>query len=333
MSNAPAKNALKRIATLLFVASLIVSLYITTGLSMAAATNDGYVLTGNQRDDIVAVALSQVGRTNADHRYRADNAAWCASFVVWSARSAGIDESIIKTTGYATADDLGVQYVGRSADRTVGINYTPQRGDLIFFDWASNGFCYKAPASFYGDHVGIVTGVSSEGYVHTLEGNSNGMVRERSYLLSDVNIKGYGIPNYRTSAGTSTAGQPICFRMKSGAKTPAFSDCNGTVPCGSVYRNDVVTVTEVYSNGVARLICPWDDGSDHVIFCSISSLRFKAEKYINCYDSAGNKVGRAYPGDICRVVSIDPQRGVVECFVPWDTGADKLVCIFASEIF
>ena len=106
--------------------------------SANAAYENTYINTGNQRVDIIGVAQTQVGNTNSSHKYRSDDASWCASFVVWCARQAGIDASIIKTTGWATADDLGVTYKGRSADRTVGISYTPQSGDLIFFDWSSN---------------------------------------------------------------------------------------------------------------------------------------------------------------------------------------------------
>ena len=161
--------------------------------SQSTITNNS---NGNQqRKRIVEIAKTQLGKTNANHTYRNDDYAWCASFVVWCARQAGIDKSIIKTSGYATADDLGVEYRGRSADRKTGINYTPQSGDLIFFDWAFDGYNYKAPASAHGDHVGIVEKVEN-GYVTTIEGNSGGKVKSITYKLTDRNIKGYGIPKY-----------------------------------------------------------------------------------------------------------------------------------------
>ena len=173
-------------------------------LHAKATYENTYSNTGNQRVDIVEVAKTQIGNTNG-LKYRSDGASWCAAFVVWCARQAGIGSSIIKNTGWATADDLGVTWRGRNSDRTVGINYTPQSGDLIIFDWSSNGYCYKSPASSYGDHVGIVEYVSN-GYVHTIEGNSGspGSVKRRTYSLSSSEIKGYGIPNYSGSAASET---------------------------------------------------------------------------------------------------------------------------------
>ncbi len=166
-----------------------------------AAYENTYKNTGNQRKDILGVAKTQIGNTNGN-KYGSGN--WCAHFIVWCARQAGIGESIIKTTGWATADDLGIAYKGRSADRTVGISYTPQPGDIIIFDYYNaekeNYYCYKEPPSNYGDHVGIVEYVS-DGYVHTIEGNSgkNPSVKRQSYKLTYSEIKGYGIPKYKNS--------------------------------------------------------------------------------------------------------------------------------------
>ncbi len=194
------KNRVKKSLSLLLA---VIMLLCAVPMSGSAAYENTYTNTGNQRSDIVGVAKTQVGNTNG-LKYRSDGNSWCAAFVVWCARQAGIGSNTIKNTGWATADDLGVTYKGRNADRTTGINYTPQSGDLIIFDWKSNGYCYKSPASNYGDHVGIVDYVSN-GYVYTIEGNSKNSsgvyaVRKKSYSLNDSEIKGYGIPNYSGSS-------------------------------------------------------------------------------------------------------------------------------------
>ena len=93
---------------------------------------------------------------------------------------------------------MGVSYKGRSADRKVGINYTPQSGDIIIFDWSNDGYNYSSPASAYGDHVGIVEYVKN-GEVHTIEGNSSDSVKRNSYSLNSSEIKGYGVPNYTST--------------------------------------------------------------------------------------------------------------------------------------
>lgn len=176
---------------------LVIILILSSSLfSASAAYENTHTNTGNQRTDIIAVAKTQVGNTNG-LKYRSDGASWCAAFIVWCARQANIGSSIIKNTGWATAYDLGVTYYGRNADRSNSITYTPKSGDIIIFDWSSNGYCYKSPPSYYGDHVGLVEYVEN-GYVHTIEGNSGnpGIVRRKSYSLSSSEIKGYGVPDY-----------------------------------------------------------------------------------------------------------------------------------------
>lgn len=187
---------MKKVVSLLLVLMMLLS---TSVVTASAAYENTYTNTGNQRVDILGVAKTQVGNTNG-LKYRSDGASWCASFIVWCARQANIDSSIIKNTGWATADDLGITYYGRNADRTNTITYTPKAGDVIIFDWSSNGYCYKSPPSFYGDHVGLVEYVEN-GYVHTIEGNSGspGAVRRKSYSLSSSEIKGYGVPAYENT--------------------------------------------------------------------------------------------------------------------------------------
>lgn len=60
-------------------------------------------------------------------------------------------------------------------------------GDIIFFDWESDG---------HSDHVGIVE-KSENGKVYTIEGNSNDdMCRQKEYDINSSVIFGYGTPIY-----------------------------------------------------------------------------------------------------------------------------------------
>ena len=61
--------------------------------------------------------------------------------------------------------------------------YTPNSGDLIFFNWDQDGWI---------DHVGIVEKVEN-GRVYTIEGNSGDACEQNSYPLEDRQIYGYGI--------------------------------------------------------------------------------------------------------------------------------------------
>lgn len=193
-------KVLKKILCLIFALLTLTACLIVPA---SAAYENTYKNTGDQRKDIVGVAKTQVGNTNGS-KYCNSGSAWCAYFVVWCARQAGIDSSIIKNTGWACAADLGVTYKGRSADRKTGINYTPLPGDIIIFDWSYDGYNYASPASEHGDHVGIVVEVKN-GMVYTIEGNSSGKVREKSYSLNSSEIKGYGVPKYKTTSGSQSA--------------------------------------------------------------------------------------------------------------------------------
>ena len=176
-------------------------------------------LTGNQRLDLINVALTQVGYHEGNsisqlggsnqtgtlnyteygywygHHVLGNNAGffneWCAMFVSWSARIAQIPKSIINNAAYAHAGTnpyyFNVTYYPRGY-------YTPKPGDLIFYDWAGNGRSW--------DHVGIVVFIWN-GRVHTVEGNASEMVLMRDVSLNDSEIQGYGAPKYTSAAASA----------------------------------------------------------------------------------------------------------------------------------
>jgi len=65
-------------------------------------------------------------------------------------------------------------------------SYTPKAGDIIFFDWESDG---------NSDHVGIVEKIE-DGIVYTIEGNSDDACKQRNYPIGSSVVCGYGIPMY-----------------------------------------------------------------------------------------------------------------------------------------
>lgn len=117
---------------------------------------------------------------------------WCAIFVSWCARRAGGCAGGIPNYASCTHAVKLFQRAGAWRDRG---GYTPQRGDLIFFDWN------REPS--ISEHTGIVTGVR-DGWVQTVEGNSGtpGAVRQKSYALASALILGYGV------WGAAAAGLP-----------------------------------------------------------------------------------------------------------------------------
>ena len=178
-------------------------------------------LTGNQRTDLVNVARSQVGYHEGDstsqlHGESSGSSnyteygywygtqvqgnsggsyyAWCAYFISWCARQAGIPTSIISNASYACAGSDNGDF--KNLDFYSRGSYTPKVGDLVFFDWLDGD-------QYVWDHVEIVIGVDSSS-VTTLGGNTGtNDVKTRNWNLSHQYIKGYGVPKY-TSGSTPT---------------------------------------------------------------------------------------------------------------------------------
>ena len=183
-------------------------------------------LTGNQRTDLVNVARSQLGYHEGDSIEDLNGTgsgssnyteygywygtqvqgsssgfykSWCAIFISWCARQAGIPTSIISNATYACAgsdygDFKNLDFYSRGS-------YTPKVGDLIFFDWLDGD-------QYVWDHVEIVIGVDSSN-VTTLGGNTGtNDVKTRNWNLSHQYIKGYGVPKYTSGSNPTPTPTP-----------------------------------------------------------------------------------------------------------------------------
>lgn len=178
-------------------------------------------LTGDQRFDIVNIAYTQLGYHEGDCMAEIDGKntegsknyteyaywfgtevmgrdegfyhAWCAMFISWCARQAGIPERILSNAAYARPDSAdrygGYGYFHLDAVDPQG--YEPKCGDLIFLDWEADGTW---------DHVGIVC-YYQNGRVGTIEGNANDGTVHRVYDGDDPVIRAYGSPAYKGECG------------------------------------------------------------------------------------------------------------------------------------
>ena len=175
----------KRMLSLMLALLTAVTLVIPAATTVSAAYENTYVNTGDQRADIIGVALTQVGYTegyNNDTKYGdwygLSNRPWCAMFVSWCARQAGVPTSVLKSTGLASPSAFGLSNTFTSSQRT------PQPGDLFFKSGNS--------------HVGLVYYVDGS-YFYTLEGNTSTTtydgtsVMSRKRKLSDFT---FASPNY-----------------------------------------------------------------------------------------------------------------------------------------
>ena len=139
---------------------------------------------GTGSDDIVAVALSQVGNVGGQPYWSwygfSSRVAWCACFVSWCSEQCGyIESGAMPKFSYCPT---GVEWF-RSRGQWLDRNSIPPAGSIIFFDWGGDGVA---------DHVGIVESCDGN-IVYTIEGNANNACKQLSYAVGDRRILGYAI--------------------------------------------------------------------------------------------------------------------------------------------
>lgn len=141
-----------------------------------------YSLSGNGADDIVSVALAQVGKNGGDFGYTEE---WCADFVSDCADLAG-QSTVIPRSGYCPTLQNNIVTAGRD-DVSVS---NAQKGDIVFF--GSNG----------ADHVGIVYS-NVNGAISTIEGNTensnNSLSKVSHYSNRTAKISRVMRPAYNNS--------------------------------------------------------------------------------------------------------------------------------------
>lgn len=141
---------------------------------------------------MVNVTTSEIARTESagqDDKYInwynkvmgtnfSTSVAWCAIFMSWCMRRAGIDEKKYPNFSSCSAGSKVFNNNGVLKDKN---NYSPKSGDLVFFDWNYDGL---------PDHVGMV--FSNDGtYIQTIEGNSGNAVKHNKYALNSKYIYKY----------------------------------------------------------------------------------------------------------------------------------------------
>ena len=141
-------------------------------------------------EDIVSVALSQIGNTGGEPYWSwygfNGRVEWCACFVSWVSNECGyISAGVIPK--FASCN-VGMQWF-KDRGQWHDNGYIPKSGDIIFFDWTANGITGTA------DHVGIVE-KANENTIYTVEGNSNDMCIQRQYSIDSGEILGFGVPAF-----------------------------------------------------------------------------------------------------------------------------------------
>lgn len=229
-------------------------------------------LTGDLRHDVITVALSQIGYHEGDSdadmdgmnvdggrnfvEYnrlygKVDNGegngvsygyAWCAAFVSWTLRQAGVPISYAQTE--ISCGRMTYWYERNEIFVPQGEGFVPALGDIIMFANDSSP-----------SHVGLVLGVK-EGYVYTVEGNNGGKVAVHKYKENDDYIYGYCLPKYPAVEGADhTALFESAIDMTgdyvinvSSLNARAGADTESEI-ITELKKGDLVTVTEVSASG------------------------------------------------------------------------------------
>ena len=209
-----------------------------------------YKATGNQRNDIVGFAKTQMGYAEGGNNntyfgawFGCNYNPWCAMFVSWAASKAGVSASVVPrqaTADRSWAKKQGVYY----KSRYWGGSYTPKKGDLIYFSWSVRD---------WADHIGMVTGtgkVDGTTYVYTIEGNKHDKVVQGSYALNNRYILGYASPKYKngdapqtkptTTTTTTEALKKYTLKYRDGLSTTADDEEDAVVaPVTGAFEKDL----------------------------------------------------------------------------------------------
>jgi peptidoglycan hydrolase-like protein with peptidoglycan-binding domain len=125
---------------------------------------------------------------------------WCATFVSAVAKACGMTGIVFPECGCERMIKL-YQKAGRWQENDA---YTPQPGDIIFYDWGDSGVGNNTG---FADHVGIVVAVNGT-VIKLIEGNLSNKVGYRNLLINGKYIRGYGLPDFEGGSAKLETAQP-----------------------------------------------------------------------------------------------------------------------------
>ena len=169
-------------------------------------------ISGDYRNDVIAIARSQIGyhegdseadyggsNTNGSHDYTeygryfgsAGNA-WCSEFASWCIRMAGVPNIIVNSSSGANATTFtsNSHATYHQWDETVwgSGSYMPRKGDVILWVWKS--FTGNVSANSSLSHTTLIEDLStSDGEIRfsVVHGNSGGKVGTKVYVVNPSN--------------------------------------------------------------------------------------------------------------------------------------------------
>ena len=140
------------------------------------------ICTGNAREDIINIALSQLGYREGDGRdteyarfIGRNGKAWCTEFASWCVRMTGLPQYILHSSPFANAWRFTTgtsSRIYRWSDLVYcGGDYAPRIGDILLWAWDLDERADGQPVS----HTALFHFMEDKGdslIVHSLDGNS-----------------------------------------------------------------------------------------------------------------------------------------------------------------
>ena len=178
---------MKRFLTLLLSVVMFCSLFVTT---FADYDND-HINTGNIRDDMIAIALSQIGYTTENNVSKYDSAVSekvsdrSAAFLSWCANEACASEDVLLRT--ADVQKL-YDFYKKNASVYNPDEHFPAEGDIVFIK-KSNEIT----------KCGLVI-KTDDNFVTVIVGDENNAVRKKLFSITSDKIYAYASPDYTLKA-------------------------------------------------------------------------------------------------------------------------------------
>ncbi len=282
----------KRIIPILLVLTMLFSLATVSALSTQAASyRNTHKNTGDQRADIVSVAKTQIGYkegSNNDTKYGdwygMPHAPWCAMFVSWCARQAGVPTSVMGNSAVASSRAYSFNLKYRD-----GYNYTPKAGDIFFAkDWS---------------HVGIVASVKGK-YFYSVEGNSNNNGSNEGVAVVSIKRKivnnYYGIPKYINNSKYKTETKfptPVTAHTLASKTIKVYNAPNGKALSNKISGKTECIIQNFYKNGWCNILFKLKTGGYESGYVKTSAFlkpsydvfKIKASKALGLYSSRNLK--------------------------------------------
>lgn len=169
---------------------------------------DQVKLTGDQREDVIQIALSQVGyhEGNSEADYAGGNSsgtgdyteygrrlgstgtAWCSEFACWCIRMAGVPSDSIANSLSAnvsnfTANTSATWYAWQDTAHSRG-GYTPRKGDLLLWSWENGSYGTEENLSHTSIFWDLEVKENGNLILKTVDGNSNNQVQICKYEIN-----------------------------------------------------------------------------------------------------------------------------------------------------